>query len=257
MVCATRSRGFLGKSSQAWGVGSSQQTRQAGPFVFLTDLTSCMQQHTENQGWVTVFISAVPHFFSYQSQQLSAFDFSILGGSPFCTAEILDGDFVDVYYGDVMGGGPNRKGKSTYLGTLSNLFFPVFAYDISVRPRESRPVVCWGAAPVSALSPASRPMRISVNQTTETGPSRPVSACLQNIPARRALARDLRCIVSAVPRSSSDRTIHVSPTRRGERRTETVDATPEATENPRRRWLPSKVRAATRRRPRRSTAPPR
>ena len=130
-----------------WGVGSSQQTRQAGPFVFLTDLTSCMQQHTENQGWVTVFISAVPHFFSYQSPQLSAFDCSILGGSPFCTAEILDGDFVDVYYGDVMGGGPNRKGKSTYLGTLSNLFFPVFAYDISVRPRESRPVVCWGRHP--------------------------------------------------------------------------------------------------------------
>ena len=97
------SRGFLGKSRLCcWGVGSSQQTRQAGPFVFLTDLTSCMQQQTENQGWVTVFISAVPHFFSYQSPQLSAFDCSIFGGSLFCTAEILDGDFVDVYYGDVM-----------------------------------------------------------------------------------------------------------------------------------------------------------
>ena len=90
-----------------WGVGSSQQTRQAGPFVFLTDLTSCMQQQTENQGWVTVFISAVPHFFSYQSPQLSAFDCSIFEDPLFVgTAEILDGDFVDVY-GDVMGGGPN------------------------------------------------------------------------------------------------------------------------------------------------------
>ena len=61
MVRATRSRGFLGKSRQAWGVGSSQQANnQLHKPVLLT----------ENQGWVTVFI-ALFHIFSVGNHRRS------------------------------------------------------------------------------------------------------------------------------------------------------------------------------------------
>ena len=130
MVCATRSRGFLGKSSQAWGVGSSQQANnQLHKPVLLT----------ENQGWVTVFI-ALFHIFSVGNHRRSRHLTVLFPRIPF----LHGGDFrrsgltfaPSVPHGCENSGGPKTfflkaKIRTTH-GTLSNLFFPGLAYAISL-----------------------------------------------------------------------------------------------------------------------------